>query len=50
MTEARSESYGSGPSTLPLLGETIGANLRRIAARFPTADAVIDLALDLRYT
>jgi fatty-acyl-CoA synthase len=50
MTEAQMKSYGSGPSTLPLLGETIGANLRRIAARFPTADAVIDLAQDKRLT
>ena len=44
------QSYGSGPSTLPLLGETIGVNLRRIAADFPTADAVIDLAEDVRYS
>ncbi|WP_019633566.1 AMP-binding protein [Actinomadura atramentaria] len=35
-------SYASGPSALPLLGDTIGANLARTAARHPDNDAVVD--------
>ncbi|RMI31493.1 AMP-binding protein [Nocardia stercoris] len=31
-----------GPGDVPLLEETIGANLRRTAARFPDRDALID--------
>lgn len=34
-------SYVSGPSNSPLLGETIGANLRRTARSFPQRDALI---------
>jgi fatty-acyl-CoA synthase len=34
-------SYAHGPSTLPLLGETIGENLRRTAERFPDRDALV---------
>jgi fatty-acyl-CoA synthase len=43
-------SYASGTSQLPLLGETIGQNLRRTASRWPTADALVDLAQGVRYT
>jgi fatty-acyl-CoA synthase len=43
-------SYASGASTTPLLGETIGANLRRIAAAHPDGDAVVDLHQGVRYT
>ncbi|MHA3702755.1 AMP-binding protein [Jatrophihabitans sp. YIM 134969] len=43
-------SYSSGISSVPLIGETIGANLRRIAATFPDRDAVIDRASDRRLT
>ena len=45
-----STSYASGTSQLPLLGETIGQNLRRTASRWPTADALVDLAQGVRYT
>ena len=34
-------SYAHGTSTTPLLGETIGANLRRTVARVPEADALV---------
>ena len=45
-----STSYASGASPLPLLGETIGQNLRRTASRWPAADALVDLAQGVRYT
>src|SRR5262245_58072756 len=34
-------SYDHGVCEVPLLGETIGANLRRTAERFPERDAVV---------
>ena len=34
-------SYASGPSSLPLLGETIGENLRRTVARHGDAEALV---------
>ena len=34
-------SYAHGPSPIPLLGETIGENLRRTAERFPDRDALV---------
>jgi fatty-acyl-CoA synthase len=34
-------SYVSGPSSVPLLGETIGENLRRTVERFPDRDALV---------
>ena len=34
-------SYLSGPSTTPLLGETIGENLRRTVARVPQHEALV---------
>ena len=34
-------SYAHGPGTIPLLGETIGENLRRTAERFPDHDALV---------
>jgi fatty-acyl-CoA synthase len=43
-------SYAHGPSTTPLLGETIGANLERTAARVPTAEALVSRHQSLRYT
>jgi fatty-acyl-CoA synthase len=45
-----SPSYASGSSALPLLGETVGEKLRRITARWPVADALVDLAQGVRYT
>jgi fatty-acyl-CoA synthase len=44
------QSYAHGTSETPLLGETIGANLERTTARFPTADALISRHQGLRYT
>ena len=37
-----SGSYASGTSTVPLLGETIGDNLRRTVARFGDREALVD--------
>lgn len=34
-------SYLSGPSTTPLLGETIGENLRRTVAQYPAHEALV---------
>ena len=43
-------SYANGPSTIPLLGETIGANLERIAAQFGHREALVSCHQDLRFT
>ena len=43
-------SYSSGTSSVPLIGETIGANLRRVAGTFPERDAVVDRASGRRLT
>lgn len=43
-------SYSSGPSSAPLLGETIPANFRRTAAEHPEAIALIDRGSDRRWT
>jgi fatty-acyl-CoA synthase len=43
-------SYVSGPSVLPLLGETIGACLDRIAAHHGGSDAVVSCHQAIRYT
>src|SRR6202034_4814400 len=43
-------SYASGPSALPLLGDTIGANLRRTAARVPGGEALVDVPSGRRWT
>lgn len=43
-------AYASGTSTVPLLGETIGDNLRRMAARDPEAEALVSCQQGLRYT
>ncbi|MBO2009287.1 AMP-binding protein [Hymenobacter negativus] len=34
-------SYLSGPSTMPLLGETIGENLRRTVSQYPEQEALV---------
>src|SRR3954449_8723379 len=41
-------SYASGTSAVPLLGETIGANLARTVARFPDREALVDRATGRR--
>jgi fatty-acyl-CoA synthase len=47
MSEA---SYASGPSTIPLLGETIGENLRRTAAAHPEGLALVVRSQGFRAT
>ncbi len=43
-------SYASGVSDVPLLGDTIGANLARTAARFPAREALVDVPSGRRWT
>jgi len=43
-------SYASGRSATPLLGDTIGANLRRTAARVPGHEALVDVPSGRRWT
>jgi fatty-acyl-CoA synthase len=43
-------SYANGPSTQPLLGETIGENLERTAARVPDNLALVSRHQNRRYT
>jgi fatty-acyl-CoA synthase len=43
-------SYASGTSTVPLLGDTIGANLDRTAARVGDHEALVDCATGRRWT
>ncbi|SHG14811.1 fatty-acyl-CoA synthase [Jatrophihabitans endophyticus] len=43
-------SYASGVATVPLLGETIDANLRRTVATHADRDAVVDVATGRRLT
>jgi fatty-acyl-CoA synthase len=50
MTSPARLSYSHGTSPLPLLGETIGANLRRIAAEFGGREAVVDVPTGRRWT
>src|SRR4051794_39364977 len=45
-----SSSYSSSTSSIPLLGETIDANLRRTVARFPEREAVVDVPAGRRLT
>jgi fatty-acyl-CoA synthase len=47
---AEALSYLHGASPVPLLGETIGENLDRTAARFPDRDAVISVHQGIRQT
>ena len=43
-------SYAHGASETPLLGETIGDNLARIATAHPDADALVSCHQDLRWS
>src|SRR6478736_5413871 len=47
---AAPRSYASGTSAVPLLGETIDANLRRAVAAFGDRDAVVDVPSGRRLT
>src|SRR5262249_57834802 len=50
MTGVTEPSYSHGASEVPLLGETIGANLRRVAAVYPDREAVVDVPTGRRWT
>jgi fatty-acyl-CoA synthase len=50
MTTPVLASYSHGASSQPLLGETIGASLRRIAAAHPGHEAVVDVPSGRRWT
>jgi fatty-acyl-CoA synthase len=43
-------SYAQGASSMPLLGETIGDNLDRLARSFPQSEAVVSVQQDVRLT
>ncbi|MFC0628922.1 AMP-binding protein [Kribbella deserti] len=43
-------SYASGTSAVPLLGETIGANLERTVASYGDREALVELATGRRWT
>ena len=43
-------SYTLGPSVTPLLGDTIGANLRRTTAQMPRNEALVDVPSGRRWT
>jgi fatty-acyl-CoA synthase len=43
-------SYSHGTSTLALLGETIGGNLRRVAATYGEQEALVDVPSGRRWT
>ncbi|MFC7676608.1 AMP-binding protein [Mycolicibacterium sp. GCM10028919] len=45
-----STSYDAGPTDVPILEETIGANFERTVAQHPDVDALVDVAQGLRYT
>ncbi len=50
MTQPALPSYSSGTSTVPLLGDTIGANLDRTAARVGDHEALVECATGRRYS
>ena len=43
-------SYVSGPSQVPLLGETIGQCLDRVTSAYPDRDALVSCHQELRFT
>jgi fatty-acyl-CoA synthase len=50
MTSGIQLSYSHGTSATPLLGETIGDNLRRIAGQFGDGEIVVDVPTGRRWT
>jgi fatty-acyl-CoA synthase len=50
MSSEATLSYSHGASASPLLGETIGANLGRIAAAHPDAEVLVDVPTGRRWT
>ncbi|RRO17361.1 AMP-binding protein, partial [Saccharopolyspora rhizosphaerae] len=49
-TEPTLNSYDSGVSDVPLLGDTIGENLDRTAARYPDRDALVECSTGRRWS
>src|SRR5215472_9214471 len=50
MSSEATLSYSHGASAIALLGETIGANLRRVAAAYPDAEVLVDVPTGRRWT
>jgi fatty-acyl-CoA synthase len=50
MSHQATLSYSHGASGTELLGETIGANLRRVAAAHPDAEVLVDVPTGRRWT
>jgi fatty-acyl-CoA synthase len=50
MPGAAQRSYAHGVSDLPLLGQTIGENLRQVAAAHPDAEALVDVPSGRRWS
>jgi fatty-acyl-CoA synthase len=50
MSGGTQPSYSHGTSATALLGETIGENLRRVAAEFSDSEAVVDVPTGRRWT
>jgi fatty-acyl-CoA synthase len=50
MDDASRNSYSSGKSQQPLIGETIGANLERTVAAFGDREALVDVPSGRRWT
>ena len=50
MTQPALPSYSNGTSTVPLLGETIGADLDRTAARVGDHEALVECATGRRFS
>ncbi|MDQ6875128.1 MAG: AMP-binding protein [Actinomycetota bacterium] len=50
MSASPLQSYSSGPSATPLLGDTIGANLDRAVARHSQREALVDCLSGRRWT
>jgi len=46
----RGLSYASGPSSTPLIGETIGEKLELTTAQFPDRDALVEMSTQRRWT
>ena len=44
------QSSDAGPTDIPILEETIGANFERTAAANPDVDALVDVATGRRWT
>ena len=50
MTKRLNQSYAAGPTDVPLIEDTISANLAKTVARFPHNIALIDAAVDRQWT